>query len=391
MRGAGWIIGCTGMLAAATWGCGGGVATPGAGGAGGSGGAPTTTTTTNTADGGASTGGTGGMTTVTTSSSSTTTTSSSSSTTTTQTFPDSVIAGASCASEPPPGAYTPPPPKPYSGGTCPTLVQGTNDIKSGGNDRKLILAIPANLQPDEKLPILFLWHWLGADANSFYTKGEVQAAVDQQRFIAVLPESKGDIFEWPFNVADTQARIDEEFAFFDDLLSCVSQQFNTNLSCVSSIGVSAGALFTDQLGSGRGDYLASIVSLSGGTGGFIRPWGHPAHRMPAMVLWGGSNDTCIVINFEQGSKDLEMALTQDGNFIVECLHNCGHTEPPFEAPPGMSKYAGMWKFALEHPYWLPPGKSPYTTNGLPAGMPEWCSVGVGTAVQRTGMCSGGGC
>ena len=81
----------------------------------------------------------------------------------------------------------------------------------------------------------------GGSADSFLRKGEVQAAADSQRFIAVLPESKSDmIFRWPFNVGDSAAR-QEEFKFFDDMLSCVSEQFKANSNCVSSVGVSAQA------------------------------------------------------------------------------------------------------------------------------------------------------
>ena len=49
--------------------------------------------------------------------------------------------------------------------------------------------------------------------------------------------------------------------------------------------------------------------------------------------------------------------------------------------------AGMWEFALNHPFWLPAGQSPYLTTGLPAGMPEWCAIGGGNSIPR----SGGGC
>jgi predicted esterase len=308
-------------------------------------------------------------------------------------FGGAAIAAASCSLPPPPGAPKPPAPKAYSGGTCPVLAPGDNAFTSTGHARQVKVAVPANLQPNEVLPVIFLWHWLKGSPDDFYTQGEVQTAVDTQRFLAVLPKSKGDLFfEWPFSVADSQARLDEEVAFFDDLLACVSQQFNVNESCVSSVGVSAGALFTDQLAGQRGDYLSSIMSLSGGVdASFIKPWAHPAHRMPAMVLWGGAMDTCVVINFETASKALEAGIAQDCNFVVECIHNCGHTEPPFDAPPGLSKYAGLWRFALDHPYWLPPGASPYATGGLPPGVPAWCAVGAGNAVPRTGMCSGGGC
>lgn len=287
---------------------------------------------------------------------------------------------ASCFDDPPPGAPQPPATKPYTGGTCPALAEGFNTLSSSGNERSFRLALPSDLQPEERLPVIFLWHWLGGSADDFYERGEVQTAVDTQRFIAVIPESKGDQnFQWPFDTSQSQARMEEEFVFFDDMLSCVSEQYNVIPSCVSSVGVSAGALFTGQLAGYRADYLASFISLSGGVGGLIKPWAHPEHVLPGLVLWGGSSDTCIVINFETGSQTLEAGLNQDGNFYLECVHSCGHSEPPFEAPDGQSKYAGMWQFAFDHPYWLSPGQSPYADGAFPPGMPEWCGVGPGSA------------
>jgi hypothetical protein len=307
------------------------------------------------------------------------------------------IAAASCSATPPEGAPTPPAPKAYSGGTCPTLVAGTNSILSTGNTRSFLLAVPSDLQQGEKLPVIFLWYWLAGSAMDFYTVGDVQNAVDQQRFLAVIPTAKGDLFyNWPFTVNDSQARVDEELTFFDDMLSCVSAQFDTNPSCVSSAGVSAGALFTDQLVGARGQYLSSFLSLSGGVayGGpvaLLRPWTAPARPLPAMVLWGGPGDECLTIDFQPASQQLEQDLGDQCSFLIECVHNCGHSEPPFTAAEGSSTYGALWSFVLSHPYWLPTGTSPFTSAGLPAGMPSWCAIGAGKAVPRTGACNGPGC
>ena len=81
-----------------------------------------------------------------------------------------------------------------------------------------------------------------------------------------------------------------------------------------------------------------------------------------------------------------VALTDDGHFMVECIHNCGHSEPPFDAPNGFSKYKGMWDFILDHPYWVSDGDSIYQTEGVAPDMPEWCAIGAGNATPRTGEC-----
>ncbi len=290
-----------------------------------------------------------------------------------------------CFDEPTPGA--PEPPAPITPSLCPSeLVAGMNTLDNG---REFILALPEALDEDEVTPVIFLWAWLAGDAMDFYEQGDVQTAVDHYRFIAVIPEPKGDLpFQWPYELIRPQARIDEEIAFFDEMLACVDQAFAVHRGCVSSVGVSAGALWTQVLAGGRGAYLASFLSLSGGSGGVIKDWQGSPKKMPAMVLWGGPTDNCFgLMNFHQTSQTLGAELTEDGHVVLECIHNCGHAAPPFEIPGAPTTFAPLWEFTFDHPYWLPAGLSPYT-GGIPATMPEWCAVGMGSSTPRTGECTG---
>ncbi len=291
-----------------------------------------------------------------------------------------------CNDAPPPGAVLAAPPKPFSGGACPALVNGMNTFGA----RQFILAVPDQIDPNERLPVVFLWHWLGGSASSFHSKASVQTAVNQQRFIAAIPEHSGKfLFRWPATALDPPGSEAEDLRLFDDILSCVSQQYNVNKECVSSAGVSAGGIWTPQVAIHRSEYLASIITLSGGSGaGFVKPWVPVQHKMPALVLWGGANDNCAgLASFDAASRDLENGLASQGHFLVECVHQCGHGEPPFEPPPGLSKYAGLWQFVFDHPFWLPPGASPYLQNGLGNGIPPWCGIGVGSAKPFTGVCT----
>lgn len=292
-----------------------------------------------------------------------------------------------CRGAAPSGATHAPPLPAYSGGACPALVAGKSSIATAGGTRSFVLAVPANLDPAERLPVVFLWHWLGGSADDFYSTGAVQEAVDHYRFLAVIPEAKGDVnTKWPFDVTQSEGRIGEELGFFDDMLACVGAQYSIVDDCVASAGVSAGALFTGVLAGRRGDRISSFISLSGGTGGYIKPWKEPPHAMPAMVLWGGPGDACLSLNFQTTSLDLEQGLTSGGHFLVECVHNCGHAEPPFDAPNAPTKFAPLWEFFLEHPFWLGPGESPFS-GGLPGSFPDWCAVGKGSATPRQGACS----
>ncbi len=311
-----------------------------------------------------------------------------------------------CGDEPPPDAQLAPP-LPTYGGVCPTLMTGGESLNALPGqttilglpqtiDRTFRVIVPDDLGDDEVLPVIFMWHWLGGDSKGFYDRSEVQEATNFYRFIAVIPDGReieqGLLFKWPFAITDSMEQMEQDFQFFDDMLACVAEQFVVDKECVSSTGVSAGALFTSQLAGGRGNHLSSIISLSGGTGGAtVKPWPGSEHKMPAMVLWGGDDDFCIAVDFAATSKDLEQNLEADGHFLLECVHNCEHATPPFEPPGGLPTYSAMWRFFLDHPYWLEDGVSWYNEEGVPDFYPEWCAIGAGNAEQRVGECGGSEC
>jgi predicted esterase len=298
-----------------------------------------------------------------------------------------VNASVTCASTVPAGVARPLP-LPVYAGACPALAAAPAATKIG--DRELIVFRPATIAVTEKLPVIFLWHWLGGSADKMGDVLEVQAAVEKHRFVAAVPVSKSDaLFRWPFEDSQPQARVDEEAQFFDDMLACIASALPVNADCVSTAGVSAGALWSAQLAVARSERISSFVSLSGGVGGFVRDWSTVPHRMPALVLWGGSDDvypeSFTIVNFEDASRELEGALGTDGHFMVECTHNCGHAVPPFDAPPpGGLRFDMMWRFLLDHPYWLPVGQSPYASasGALPPSFPSWCALGAGKATPR---------
>src|SRR5262249_29186588 len=178
----------------------------------------------------------------------------------------------------------------------------------------------------ERVPVAFLWHPLGTHADVYLMRGELRQAVDQQRFIAVMPEDKGDLlFKFPSNIGDSDARMDEEVQFFDDMYACIAQQYaaNVNRDCIIEGGVSTGALWGDQLAARRSNMLSSFISLSGGTGAYgIRPWPGAQRHLPAWVLWGGPTDNCLgLFSFQDLSRNLEQNLTRDGHFFIECIHH----------------------------------------------------------------------
>ncbi|HVV83761.1 MAG TPA: hypothetical protein VHE35_11885 [Kofleriaceae bacterium] len=308
-----------------------------------------------------------------------------------------------CGDPAPPGAPMPAPLPSYSGGTCPTLVPGRNTIRSSGREREFLLVVPPPEALTQPRPLMFMWHWLNASANSVLTRGDVQNAADRLHFFAAIPESSPDLAvtipfvgsfdpQWPYLTITSDARTEQEAVFFDDMLACISQQYAIDASCVSTFGVSAGALWSAQLVQRRSTRLASALILSGGVGPAtgiqqleVKGWSPTVHKLPVLVAWGGMTDQCGA-NFQNASHNLEMGLEAGGHAIIECVHNCGHAEPPIDDPMGLQV---LYQVALDHPFWLDPGETPYAVRGLPMGMPAWCALGAGNATPRTGDCPGG--
>ncbi|MFZ9886034.1 MAG: hypothetical protein ACO3JL_00925 [Myxococcota bacterium] len=291
--------------------------------------------------------------------------------------------------EPSPPPATPPPLPSYSGGVCPSLVVGptkatslNEGFPSSGEARDFRVLVPDNYDDSEAWPVLFFFHWLNASGKSMIDDGELETAIEQQRFIAVVPErlkksngSKAYQFDWPF--VETWGA-EKELVFFDDMLACVSEQFTVDPARVHVMGVSAGGLWVTYLmSSDRAERVASLETLSGGLGrdglGVWEIEFQPSpHKYPALVLWGGSTDW-LGINFEQASKRLRDALLENGHFVVTCTHDEGHAIPPVENTAGRTRFESLWSFLLDHPYGTTTSTTPYQ-GGLPAVYPSWCGL-----------------
>lgn len=288
---------------------------------------------------------------------------------------------------------TPPPALPaYSGGTCPTLVFGTDgttgrnrNFVSAGDMREFSLLVPTSYTPTKKYPVVFGYHWLNASGNSVIRDAELTTAIEQYEFIAIVPENlmngsnKAYQFDWPF--VETMSA-PKELTFFEDALTCVAAQFNVDLSHVHVFGASAGGLWTTFLSTQVPvRRVASVISISGGLGEVLGVWEIPyvprPNKFPAMVVWGGSTDW-LGVNFDTASKAYRDALRADGHPVLTCVHSAGHAIPPFPAQTdGGTKFAPFWDYFRDHPLGMPSGFSPYTAGGLPptfAGLPGTCTM-----------------
>lgn len=245
-------------------------------------------------------------------------------------------------------------------GDCPTFEDDERvKMTSNGIERKLRVELPPELVPG--LPVVFAWHPMGASSSQVVDYLDLDTWADEAGVIVVVPDSDSDnLFDWDFWNGE-----DDDDIFFDDVRSCLAEAYDIDLRRVYSTGMSAGGLMTSKLGITRGDSLAAILPMSGGTDPVIE-YVTPAYPFPALLTYGGDSDTWGGSGFELDFQAATLAFAEqlhgDGHFVITCNHEGGHDFPP--DPVG---YVEDW--LLPHVYGEP---SPYLDDI--SGLDDICEV-----------------
>lgn len=246
---------------------------------------------------------------------------------------------------------------PYSDGECPRILRGDNTLSSGGVDRQLEVYLPDNPVGS---PIVFYWYGAGGSSQSSYSW--LQPFATAYDVTIVVPRAAPNmLFEWPIISTNDPG---SELVFFDDIVACVSQEMQSDLSRIYTTGFSAGALWSTTLVMQRSDVLAAAVLYSGGTGDYVHDYQTPAVPIPILGLHGGANDIFGngIINFKDRMTDLFDNLEADDHFLLACDHGGGHTIPAGGLDWGI-------EFMLAHQYG--DTSSPYEV-GVPDYLPSYC-------------------
>jgi len=154
-------------------------------------------------------------------------------------------------------------------------------------------------------------------------------------------------------------------AAVDELLACTIQQIGIDTCRIHTGGFSMGGLMTTQMSYLRSNYLASVVSYSGGLPTSRGPADQDsANKLAAMVVHGGASDSVSGLSFQTASINFYNDLKTNGHFAFVCNHGAGHDVPASIGP-------GGWQFLRDHPYGVKP--EPYA-GGLPSVFPSYCTL-----------------
>jgi predicted esterase len=244
---------------------------------------------------------------------------------------------------------------------CPALAEGRNlDFPSGEVSREFELILPEAYDASQEWPLVFAWHGISSSIESIMSSADLEAAAENYGAIFVVPQSAklGGVDAWdPVNGEE----LNRDVLFFDDMLTCMKEQYAIDTERVSTTGISNGGLLSGVLIVERSSVISAAAPMSGG---ISLPYQDVERKMPTLVLWGGETDEAYEQSFHNWSTEMIETLVENDHFVVSCNHGMGHhLEPSFMDI--------VMPFLLAHPKDVEP--LPYL-DGLPESYPSYCYV-----------------
>jgi len=253
-------------------------------------------------------------------------------------------------------------PKPT--GPCPEFAEGevTFSPSALSIDRSVYMWISDQAQSKDG-PLIFYWYATGsAPSEALWGLGtQVINDVKSRGGIVVAPNADPAAGQYNWYLVSTTR--EDDLILMDEVVACAVEKVGIDTRHIHTMGMSAGGLNTAQASFRRSNYLASVVTYSGGISYVTPPIQDPDNKFAAMIFHGGTNDV-YVIDFKATSEAYHTLLEDNGHFSFICDHGRGHTIPN-------DATASVWQFFQDHPFGTDP--SPYA-SGLPSGFPSYCAL-----------------
>jgi poly(3-hydroxybutyrate) depolymerase len=254
---------------------------------------------------------------------------------------------------------------PSSTGACPTFANGTVTFSPAGIAARSAQVYMSSAAATMHGPLIIYWYATGSStAEVEYSLNTTLATIEATGGIVVAPQADPNAGEFEWYIVNGSSKLDD-FLVADEIVACAAQTTQIDTTHIHSMGMSAGALQTTAMSFLRSDYLASVVTYSGGMPpGFTPSNENPANKFAALIFDGGSTDDVFGVDFQMASQTYYTTLTGEGHFAAICDHGMGHAIPTAAAP-------SVALFFQANGFGVYP--SPYA-NGLPASFPSYCML-----------------
>jgi poly(3-hydroxybutyrate) depolymerase len=171
--------------------------------------------------------------------------------------------------------------------------------------------VPRNYTPDTPLPVIFAWHGMGGSGSVARSYFRIDSAVANRAIIVYpdgLPVNDGST-GWDLNATGI------DVAFFDALLTYVSDNYCIDRDRVFSTGHSYGGMFTNALACYRGDVLRASAPVAGMPPSAYGRGVTCTGNVAALIIHGENDPTVDYTRGGIGGKDFWVAQNDCSTMI----------------------------------------------------------------------------
>lgn len=173
-------------------------------------------------------------------------------------------------------------------------------VRAGGIDRTYIVYLPANLDPQAPVPLVFVHHGYTMSAQAMFDITGYPALADAEGIALAFPDGQGgpNSFGAPWNVGTDNCPASggstppsasgDDFAMLDAIKADIALDQCIDEEHVFVTGFSMGGYFSHHAGCMRDD-IAAIAPHSGGT----HPFTSCATSRKPVIIFHGKNDTIV--------------------------------------------------------------------------------------------------
>lgn len=174
----------------------------------------------------------------------------------------------------------------------PNVVVGrsTGTILSAGLDREYVLHIPTGYDRAVPLPLLVVFHGYTMTAAGQESDSGLPSVGEEEGFITVFPEGRGDEQRWLFELDSAEIDIsiaNPDIVFVTDLLDKLSNELNVDTDQIYAVGFSNGGWMVSAVACTLSERFAAAAPVAG-----IMDFGTDCGRdtpMP-MITFHGTSD-----------------------------------------------------------------------------------------------------
>lgn len=259
---------------------------------------------------------------------------------------------------------------------------------SGGTERRFLLHVPANYQPGSPMPLIFVFHGRGSNAQETLLFSEMSDKAQEVGFFVVYPEALGTPQQWNFLAGAEERGEPNDLEFVRHLLALLSQRLDVDAARIYATGISNGGGMAYHLACQIPDQIAAVAQVAGmypvpqlmlggctpnrpipvmtihGKADQVLPYeGEAGYLLPApqwAANWAERNgcDSDPIVTFEEGEVTGQTwtNCSSNADVVLYTVENGGHTwfydqeTDNLAAPPtDINATDAIWDFFAAHP------------------------------------------